>query len=134
MFSLRSSFLAITGLLASIASAAYYIDPDSVSPKIRNEWCQSQISSCALICSQYPTGDTELNTCNRNMLTYGCICGGSIQPNMTEFALTLPYFTCVEWGIRCNAGCGEDIICLADCIVHKNPCGALDPATLLPPV
>jgi len=64
MFSLRSSVLAVAAVLASVAHADYYIEPDSVSLSIRTYWCQSELSTCPIICSQYPAGTTEVNTCD----------------------------------------------------------------------
>lgn len=59
-------------------------------------------------------------------LTYGCVCADNKQPNISEYTLTLPYFTCTEWGTQCVAKCGSNNDCSRDCR-EKHPCGALNP-------
>lgn len=59
-------------------------------------------------------------------LTYGCVCGDGLQPNISEYSLTLPYFVCEEWGNQCVTACGSDNSCASDCR-QNHPCGALDP-------
>ena len=50
-----------------------------------------------------------------------------MQPNITEYSQTLPYFECVEWGNQCVAACGSaNTVCQSDCR-QNHPCGALDP-------
>ena len=48
------------------------------------------------------------------------------KPNMSEFSLTIPYFTCREWGNQCVEACGTDSPCASSCR-EDNPCGAQDP-------
>ena len=73
-----------------------------------------------------PPGGTQLNTCDADTLTYGCVCGDGNRPNVSEYTLTLPYFTCVEWGSQCVAACGSDNQCAGSCR-QDHPCGALNP-------
>lgn len=40
--------------------------------------------------------------------------------------MTLPYFTCIEWGNQCVEGCSSDNACANSCR-EDNPCGAQDP-------
>lgn len=126
MLSIRSSVLAVAAVLASVASADYVIDPKSVSLSIRTSWCASELSTCPIICQQYPPGTTLVNTCDPETLTYGCICGTGQKPNVTEYSLTLPYFTCTEWGNQCVKACGQNNECSRNCR-ENNPCGALNP-------
>lgn len=49
-----------------------------------------------------------------------------MQPNVSEYSLTLPYFVCVQWGTQCVAGCGNDSGCASACR-QDHPCGAQDP-------
>ena len=58
-------------------------------------------------------------------LTYGCICGDGLQPNVSEYTLSLPYFVCTEWGTQCVAAC-KDNYCAAACR-QDHPCGAQNP-------
>jgi cobalamin biosynthesis Mg chelatase CobN len=60
-------------------------------------------------------------------LTYQCVCGNGVAPNITEYSLTLPYFICVQWGQQCVANCGSaNTACQSSC-TQDHPCGALNP-------
>jgi hypothetical protein len=59
-------------------------------------------------------------------LNYGCVCGNGLQPNVSEYSLTLPYFVCQEWGNQCVKNCGIDNACSSSCR-EDHPCGALNP-------
>lgn len=62
----------------------------------------------------------------KKTLTYGCVCGNGMQPNVSEYSLTLPYFTCQEWGNQCVKACGQDNTCSSACR-EDHPCGAQSP-------
>lgn len=62
----------------------------------------------------------------QDTLTYGCLCDDNKTPNVSQYSLTLPYFTCTQWGIQCVAACGSDNKCASAC-TQDHPCGALDP-------
>ncbi|KAI0882188.1 uncharacterized protein GGS22DRAFT_170414 [Annulohypoxylon maeteangense] len=125
MLSIRN-ILAAAVVLVSSARADYVIDPNSVSLTNRNNWCQSEKSTCPLICQQTTPGTTLVNDCDPKTLTYGCICGDQLQPNVSEYSLTLPYFVCQEWGNQCVKNCGQDNTCSSSCR-EDHPCGALHP-------
>ncbi len=61
-------------------------------------------------------------------LSYGCLCGNNLQPNVSEYSLTLPYFVCTEWGTQCVNACGSDNTCASACR-QDHPCGAQRPKT-----
>jgi len=126
MVSLRTTLLALASAVA--VSADYWIDPDSVPLSTRQQWCTSELSSCPLICQQVPPGTTLVNNCDPVALSYGCLCGNNLQPNVSEYSLTLPYFVCTEWGNQCVTQCGEDNTCAAACR-QDHPCGAQSPRT-----
>jgi hypothetical protein len=67
-----------------------------------------------------------LLTATKVALSYGCLCGNNLQPNVSEYSLTLPYFVCTEWGTQCVAACGNDNTCASACR-QDHPCGAQDP-------
>ncbi|EPE10419.1 hypothetical protein F503_05514 [Ophiostoma piceae UAMH 11346] len=127
MPSIKLSLLAVAAALVSSVHADYVIDPNSVSLTIRKGWCASELSTCPLICEQAKPFSTEVNTCDPTTLTYGCICGNGLQPNISEYSLTLPYFVCSEWGNQCVTACGSDNSCSSDCR-QKHPCGAQNPS------
>ncbi|OTA92534.1 hypothetical protein M434DRAFT_396403 [Hypoxylon sp. CO27-5] len=120
------NILAAAVVFVSSVRADYVIDPNSVSLSDRNNWCQSEISTCPLICSQTSPGTTLVNDCDPKTLTYGCVCGDNKQPNVSEYSLTLPYFVCQKWGDQCVQACGQDNTCSAACR-EDHPCGALNP-------
>lgn len=126
MLSFKSTALAAVTLLAATARADYYIDPDSVSLSTRTAWCQQELTTCPIICEQVEPGTTITNTCDPKTLTYGCLCGNNLQPNVSEYSLTLPYFTCTEWGTQCVKACGSDSSCASSCR-EDHPCGAQNP-------
>lgn len=57
------------------------------------------------------------------------MCANGLQPNISEYSLTLPYFTCVEWGTQCVAACGSDSSCASSCR-QDHQCGALNPTRI----
>lgn len=126
MVSFRNSVLALAAAVA--VSADYWIDPSTVPLSLRKSWCQSELSTCPLICQQTEPPTTLVNTCDAEHLTYGCLCGNNLQPNVSEYTLTLPYFVCTEWGTQCEKACGSDSTCAASCR-QDHPCGAQKPKT-----
>ncbi|KAI1497064.1 hypothetical protein F5X99DRAFT_398211 [Biscogniauxia marginata] len=126
MHSLRT-IVAAAAIVVSSVRADYVIDPESVGLGQRTSWCQSETSTCPLICQQYPPGGTEINDCDPETLTYGCVCENGQQPNVSEYSLTLPYFVCQEWGNQCVTACGQDNTCSSACR-QDHPCGALNPS------
>ncbi|ODA79482.1 hypothetical protein RJ55_05075 [Drechmeria coniospora] len=126
MPSFLCAVLSTVATLASVAQADYSIDPKSVSASIRQAWCQSERATCPIICQQTGPGTTLVNTCDPDLLTYGCLCGDNKRPNVSEYSLTLPYFICQEWGNQCVKACGSNNKCSSDCR-EKNPCGAQEP-------
>jgi hypothetical protein len=59
-------------------------------------------------------------------LQYGCLCGNNLQPNVSEYSLTLPFFVCQEWGVQCVKNCGTSSSCASACL-QNHPCGAQNP-------
>jgi len=80
------------------------------------------------ICLQTSPSDPtpESNTCDPTVLTYACVCGNGLSPNVSEYTQTLPYFICQEWGIQCVSNCGSDNTCASNCRT-QHPCGAQHP-------
>jgi len=130
MPSFKSAALAVAAALVATVQADYYINPDSVSASLRSTWCANELTTCPLICQQTPPGNTLTNTCDTATLTYGCLCGNGLQPNVSEYSLTLPFFVCQEWGNQCVTACGiYNNQCASDCR-QNHPCGALSPTRL----
>ncbi|KAJ4266204.1 hypothetical protein NW762_004185 [Fusarium torreyae] len=126
MPSLRTVVLAVAASCVAVVNADYVIDPDSVPLSQRRVWCMNEKETCPLICEQTSKGDTKVNECDPESLTYGCICGDGKQPNVSEYSLTLPYYVCQEWGNQCVEDCAGSASCASDCR-QNNPCGASNP-------
>merc|ERR1711977_664828 len=81
--------------------------PDTVDAPTRASWCRAQMNTCPLLC---PNGNTAVNTCDNQALTYECECGGgATTPNVTDFAQTLPSLQCDEWRAQCTAARPNDL-------------------------
>ncbi|KAF5642717.1 cdp-alcohol phosphatidyltransferase [Fusarium sp. NRRL 25303] len=126
MPSLRTTVLAVGASAIAVVNADYVIDPESVPLSQRRVWCQNEIETCPMICSQTSKGDTKVNDCDPKTLTYGCICGDGKQPNVSEYSLTLPFYVCQEWGNQCVEDCKGSASCASDCR-QNHPCGASNP-------
>lgn len=61
-------------------------------------------------------------------MTYGCVCSNGLQPNVSEYSLTLPYFVCQEWGNQCVKACGQANNGCANACRADHPCGARNPS------
>ena len=85
MPSFKSTVLAVAAVLVASVNADYYVAPDSVPLSLRKNWCQSERSTCPIICQQTPPHTTLTNTCDPETLTYGCVCGDGLQPNVSEW-------------------------------------------------
>lgn len=125
MVSFRMTVLALASAVA-VSAELYTIDPESVPLSLREAWCRDELSVCPLICQQTPPGTTLDNTCDPEILSYSCVCGNGLQPNITEYSLTLPYHICQQWGVNCQKNCGADNECASSC-VEDHPCGAQSP-------
>ncbi|KAJ5591831.1 uncharacterized protein N7459_002200 [Penicillium hispanicum] len=160
-------FASAIALVSSQSTAT--IDPGSVPLSTRREsrargkkqlehtdhlpeaWCNSQVSSCPLLCLQMPgvSGSPIANNCSavsekcyakniQNMvarrrtdvflqqtLAYSCVCSNNASPNSSEYSETLPYYVCTEANNQCVKKCSNSVCqnaCRAD-----HPCGAQNP-------
>ncbi|KZZ90222.1 hypothetical protein AAL_07323 [Moelleriella libera RCEF 2490] len=150
MPSFRASLAAAAATFFAVAGADYTINPSSVPISIRKGWCQQELSTCPLICQQSEPRTTIVNTCDavglfhipnssrfsmaeegltrsfpQETLQYGCLCGNNLQPNVSEYSLSLPYFICQKYVEQCQAACSSND-CKSDC-AEKHPCGAQSP-------
>lgn len=128
MPSFKTTAIAAIALFVS-TKAQYVIDPESVPIETRNKWCVSQEAVCPLLCLQLPgaSATTASNTCDAPTLTYSCVCGNGLSPNISEYSETLPFFICVQWQENCVRGCGNgNTACQSSCR-QDHPCGAQNP-------
>jgi len=113
------------------ARAQYSINITNVPLATRNQWCQSQMTECPLLCTQLPgeSSTTEANSCDPATLNYSCVCGNGQSPNASEYSETIPYFICTEYGTECVSACGGITACQSACR-DDNPCGAQSPVRI----
>ncbi|KAL5615217.1 hypothetical protein BROUX41_005273 [Berkeleyomyces rouxiae] len=130
MVSFKSTVISIAVALATSVAAqaqSYTIDPNSVDISTRERWCSDQTIQCPMVCEQTAGGSPEVNTCDPESLSYGCLCSNRVQPNISEYSLTLPYYICTEWGNQCVKKCGNHNNECASACRQDHPCGALNP-------
>ncbi|TVY42459.1 hypothetical protein LSUB1_G001730 [Lachnellula subtilissima] len=129
MPSFKITAAAVATALYTLGAQAqtYTIDPSSVPIATRDGWCTTQKQSCPLLCTQISSSSTtSSNNCYPDTLTYSCVCGNGMSPNVTEFSQTLPYFICTEYGNQCVTACNGDTNCQSNCR-SQHPCGAQNP-------
>ncbi|PWY89317.1 hypothetical protein BO70DRAFT_359598 [Aspergillus heteromorphus CBS 117.55] len=128
MVLLRSLFAiaSVTGLVYGQSNST--IDPNSIPIATRDQWCQSQTSSCPLLCLQLPgtSGSPKDNTCDPKTLAYTCVCNNGMSPNASQYSLTIPYFICTQQDTDCVNNCNGDSTCQSNCR-SQHPCGAQNP-------
>ncbi|CEJ85271.1 hypothetical protein VHEMI03719 [[Torrubiella] hemipterigena] len=110
----------------AVASADLTIDPNSVPLLQREGWCEDQRRTCPIICQQVEPRTTKINTCDAKTLQYGCLCGNNLQPNVSEYSLSIPYYVCRAYVQQCQTACKNNNICQSNC-VEQHPCGATNP-------
>ncbi|KAF3222960.1 hypothetical protein TWF679_004158 [Orbilia oligospora] len=117
-------------------SAQTTIDLSTVPPSTRSAWCQGNLQACPFLC----IGGTRVNSCDSSTLEYECTCSDGSTPDLSQYALTLPYFICQEVRSRCIANGANNLEGQAECNALQcasatpgaNPGGEItaDPATV----
>jgi hypothetical protein len=106
----------------------YQVNPDEVDDYLREFWCDTQLSTCPLICQDQENGaDAVVNDCDPDSFYFQCTCDNGESPNLDEYSQTMPYFLCTQWVQDCRADCGSDNSCASDC-TENHPCGARNPS------
>ncbi|PYH94778.1 hypothetical protein BO71DRAFT_220532 [Aspergillus ellipticus CBS 707.79] len=125
---LLRSLIAIASMAGFVYGQTNSTDISSVPIATRDQWCQSQTSSCPLLCYQVPgtSGSPKENTCNPKTLAYSCICNNGLSPNASQYSQTIPYFLCTSQNDDCVKACNGDSTCQSDCRT-QHPCGAQNP-------
>ncbi|CZT48132.1 uncharacterized protein RSE6_08793 [Rhynchosporium secalis] len=69
------------------------VDPNTISPTMRSQWCLAQKNTCGTLCS----GNLADNDCDATTLAYKCNCGSnSSAPGLQYYTNTMPTFICEE--------------------------------------
>ncbi|KAK0104659.1 hypothetical protein ONS95_004934 [Cadophora gregata] len=102
------------------------IDPGTIDPTMRSQWCLGQKNTCGTLCS----GDLQNNDCDVTTLTFNCTCGAnSSEPGLIYYQNTMPTFICEEIYKQCIAANVGVASAQANCDANeKKNCGHLDPA------
>ncbi|KAE8450247.1 hypothetical protein EG329_006675 [Mollisiaceae sp. DMI_Dod_QoI] len=102
------------------------LDPNTVSSTVRSQWCQSQINTCGILCSD----SVNSNACDADTLTYDCTCtSNNSSPDLAAYSQTLPTFICEQLYSNCISTAGNNASAQAACQANiEDDCGKLDPA------
>ncbi|KAL2270174.1 hypothetical protein VTJ83DRAFT_2358 [Remersonia thermophila] len=110
--------------VASAQSHNFTIDPNSVKPSDRTNWCNAQYETCRKLCNN----GLKTNDCDDTTLAYDCKCSNGTAPGLEYYFNTIPTFICEQAYADCIAAntassraqdkCKSDI---------KEHCGTLDP-------
>jgi len=122
-----SVFVALSalGLAAAQSSNNFTVDPNTVDPTTRTEWCNAEFNTCGILCG----GKTKANSCTPNDLKFVCTCTNGSAPGLEYYIQSMPTLLCEQSFKDCIAktvGNSQDQgKCTTDI---KNKCGTLDPA------
>ncbi|KAK3498347.1 hypothetical protein B0T13DRAFT_259852 [Neurospora crassa] len=125
MVAYSTTLLALASSL-TLVSADYWVNTSNIDMGTKQNWCMNELASCPLICQQEDLGPVDKNLCDADTLEYACVCGNGQTPNLTEYTLTIPYHTCVEWVQECIHDNMGDNLAQAAC-AEDHPCGAKNP-------
>jgi len=115
----------LVGIVAAQSSGNDTINPSSVDPTTRSQWCQGQYNTCGTLCS----GAINLNNCDPDTLTFNCTCtANNSQPGLQYYTETIPTFECELIFTNCNANNVGDAAAQALCKTNEQKnCGHLNP-------
>ncbi|KAB8291156.1 hypothetical protein EYC80_009844 [Monilinia laxa] len=121
--------LAVLALVAA-NDANNTIDPNTVDPSLRSQWCTGEINTCGTLCS----GDYDSNTCDTATLNYTCTCSSNgSTPGLQYYLQTMPTFICEKIYQDCIAAGENDAAAQKLCTqAETKNCGKLDPDKYVP--
>ncbi|KAK4192827.1 hypothetical protein QBC35DRAFT_447194 [Podospora australis] len=120
-------------LLAALSAATvvvaqnqnFTINPGTVNPSTRVQWCNSQFNTCGILCQ----GTAKANDCQSDALTYTCTCSNGTAPGLDYYSQTLPSLICMEAFSQCITANVGDSQGQSKCKTDiEAKCGKLDPA------
>ncbi|EGS18726.1 uncharacterized protein CTHT_0053340 [Thermochaetoides thermophila DSM 1495] len=119
--------VALSTLGVAVAQSSrgnFTIDPASVEPRTRAEWCNAQYNSCRTLCGGRP----KSNDCDTETLEYDCTCSNGTAPGLEYYIQTMPTFICEQAYTDCIAANTGSSKAQDDCKTNiKEKCGTLDP-------
>ncbi|CAD6447144.1 a18eb855-566b-44d7-9f5d-3c0649a5f8de-CDS [Sclerotinia trifoliorum] len=123
--------LSIVALVAAQSSSSNAtIDPNSIDPSMRAQWCNAQLNTCGTLCN----GAVNDNTCDTTDLNYTCTCtSNSSTPGLQYYTQTLPTYICEQVFSNCIAAGENDAAAQKLCSQNEaTNCGHLDPDKYVP--
>ncbi|QSZ29876.1 hypothetical protein DSL72_004394 [Monilinia vaccinii-corymbosi] len=101
------------------------IDPNTVDPSLRSQWCTGEINTCGTLCD----GDYDANTCDTTTLKYTCTCSSnSSSPGLQYYLQSMPTFICEKIYQDCISKGENDAAAQKLCTqARAKNCGKLDP-------
>ncbi|KAJ4296058.1 hypothetical protein N0V88_004760 [Collariella sp. IMI 366227] len=110
--------------VATAQSQNFTIDPNSINPSLKGEWCNAEYNTCRILCAENPTA----NECDATTLKYVCTCQNGTAPGLDYYTQTIPYFICDKAFSDCIAANTGSSRAQDECKTNiKNKCGSLDP-------
>ncbi|KAM3071268.1 hypothetical protein ACMFMG_008860 [Clarireedia jacksonii] len=101
------------------------IDPSTVSPSLRSQWCAGEISTCGTLCN----GNPSTNVCDPDTLNYTCTCqSNGSTPGLQYYTQTMPTFICEKIHDNCIVAGENDAAAQKLCNENEvKNCGHLNP-------
>ncbi|KAF7868620.1 hypothetical protein EAF04_005151 [Stromatinia cepivora] len=122
--------LSIVALVAAQSSSNATIDPNTIDPSTRAQWCTAQINTCGTLCN----GAINDNSCDTNTLNFSCTCtSNSSAPGLQYYTQTLPTYICEQIYANCIAAGENDAAAQRLCKDNEvSNCGHLNPDDYTP--
>ncbi|KAL2067186.1 hypothetical protein VTL71DRAFT_1610 [Oculimacula yallundae] len=122
------SIAAVTIFASFVAAqgANSTIDPNTVDPTTRSQWCLGQRNTCGTLCS----GNLADNDCDTTTLQFKCTCAANNSaPGLMYYQNTMPTFICQKIFETCiSTNAGVDAAQRACKAAEAANCGHNDPA------
>ncbi|KAF2740455.1 hypothetical protein EJ04DRAFT_424874, partial [Polyplosphaeria fusca] len=100
--------VAVSAQLPSGIEPCCSVDPSNINDTVKATYCAAEQNTCRELCDISSTGPTK-NTCDEQDLTYSCVCGDGLQPNMSDYQQTVPAQLCLLWFADCFEASGQDL-------------------------
>ncbi|KAK4453319.1 hypothetical protein QBC34DRAFT_434619 [Podospora aff. communis PSN243] len=118
-------FVALSALGLAAAQSNFTVDPNTIDPTTRTEWCNAEFNTCGILCG----GVTKANSCTPSDLKFVCTCTNGTAPGLEYYIQSMPTLLCEQAFKDCiakNTGNSQE---QGKCTSEiKSKCGTLDPA------
>ncbi|KAG4440000.1 hypothetical protein IFR05_004514 [Cadophora sp. M221] len=126
MFVKSTVAVALFASFVAAQTANSTIDPTTIPPLMRSQWCLGQKNTCGTLCS----GDLNTNDCDVTTLVYNCTCAANNSaPGLQYYQNSMPTFICEKIFDNCISANEGVASAQANCRANEaSNCGHLDPA------